>query len=83
MHNNIVQIASRFIKQFKEPDSASRSPVVITGAYIPEKVCKNKKKLCQKKQIVIILRKNLILRFFWLNFRSTMIKSHSNLPTKY
>ena len=38
-------MASRFIQQFKEPDSASRSPVVITGAYIPEKLCKNKKKL--------------------------------------
>ena len=38
-------MASRFIQQFKEPDSASRSPVVITSAYIPEKLCKNKKKL--------------------------------------
>lgn len=43
MHNNRVKIASRFIKQFKEPDSDSRSPVVITDAYIPEKLCKNKK----------------------------------------
>ena len=31
-------MASRFIQQFKKPDSASRSPVVITGAYIPEKL---------------------------------------------
>ena len=31
-------MASRFIQQFKEPDLASRSPVVITGAYIPEKL---------------------------------------------
>ena len=57
MYKYIVQIASRFIQQFKEPDSASRSPVVNTGAYIPEKLCKNKKKFYQKKQIVIILRK--------------------------
>ena len=57
-------MASRFIQHFKEPDSASRSPVVITGAYIPGKLCKNKKKLYQKKQIVKILRKNLNLRFF-------------------
>lgn len=68
MHKYLVQMASRFIQQFKEPDSASRSPVVITGAYIPEKLCKNKKKLYQKKQIVIILRENLNLRFFWLIF---------------
>ena len=62
-------MASRFIKQFKEPDSASRSPVVITGAYIPEKLCKNKKKkIYQKKQIVKILRKYLNIRFFWLIF---------------
>ena len=37
---------------------ASCIPVVITGAYITEKLCKNKKKLYQKKQIVKILRKN-------------------------
>ena len=47
-------MASRFIQQFKEPDLASRSPVMIIGGYIPEKLCKNKKKLYQKKQIVII-----------------------------
>ena len=41
MHNYIVKIASRFIQQFKEPDSASCSPVVITGVHIPEKLCKN------------------------------------------
>ena len=41
-------MASRFIKQFKEPDSDSRSPVVITGAYIPEKSCKNKKIISKK-----------------------------------
>ena len=61
-------MAFRFIQQFKETDSASRSPVVITGAYIPEKLCKNKKKLHQKKQIIKILRKNLNLRFFLVNF---------------
>ena len=61
-------MASRFIQQFKEPDSASCSPVVITDAYIPEKLCKNKKKFYQKKLIVKILRKNLNLRFFWLIF---------------
>ena len=68
MHKYLVQMATRFIQQFKEPDSASRSPMVITGAYIPEKLCKNKKKLYQKKQTVIILRENLNLRFFWLIF---------------
>ena len=41
MNNYIVKIDSRFIMQFKEPDSASRSPVVITGVHIPEKLCKN------------------------------------------
>ena len=41
-------MASRFIKQFKEPDSDSRSPVVITGAYIPEKLCKSKKIISKK-----------------------------------
>ena len=68
MHKYLVQMATRFIQQFKEPDSASRSPMVITGAYIPEKLCKNKKKLYQKKQTVIILRENFNLRFFWLIF---------------
>ena len=37
MNKYIVKIASRFIQQFKKPDSASRNPVVITGWYIPEK----------------------------------------------
>ena len=59
-------MASRFIQQTKEPDSASHNPVVITGAYIPEKLCKKKKKLYQKKKIVKILKKNLNIRFFWL-----------------
>ena len=43
-------MASRFIQQFKEPDSASGNPVVITGAYIPEKYCKNKKNYIKKSK---------------------------------
>ena len=60
MHNYIVQIASRFIKQFKELDLASRSPVVITGAYIPEKFCKNKKIYIKKKLIVYLKIKKFL-----------------------
>ena len=74
-------MASRFIQQFKEPDSASRSPVVITGAYIPEKLRKNKKKLNQKKQIVIILRKNYIFHeyiIYLLELKIIIIHIHAN-----
>ena len=37
----MVKIASRFIQQFKEPYSASRSLVAIIGVHIPEKLYKN------------------------------------------
>ena len=62
MHKYLVQIASRFIQQFKEPDSASHNPVVITSAYIPEKICKNKKKKLYKNF------NYLNFRFFLVNF---------------
>ena len=46
----IVQIASRFIQQFKETDSTFRSPVMITSVYIPEKLCKKKKYIKKSKE---------------------------------
>ena len=61
MHNYIVQIAFRFIQQLKEPDSASCSPMVITGAYIPEKLCKN-------KQIYIKKSYNFKVKFKFYDF---------------
>ena len=68
MHNYIVNKDSRFIQQFKEPYSASRSPVVITGAYNPEKLCKNKKKTKFKKANSYNFKRKFKFRIFWLIF---------------